>query len=42
MTSLQQRCFFWGSSKATPAMPVIDKEDEMKVMQYRGQIEDFF
>ena len=38
------RGFFWGSKSSsanTGKQFLIDKEEEMKVMQYRGNIEDF-
>ena len=40
-TSLQgSKQFFWGS-KATQSHILIDKDEEMKIMQYQGRIEDF-
>ena len=37
-----RRGFFWGSKKTiNVAAPLIDKDEEMKIMQYRGKIEDF-
>jgi len=39
MRSIARRGFFWGKSKVAPDL--INKETEMKIMQYRGQI-DFF
>ena len=38
------RGFFWGSKSSSANAGkqfLIDKEEEMKVMQYRGQIDDF-
>jgi hypothetical protein len=38
-----KRGFFWSRSKAAgiTAAPLIDKEEEIKIMQYRGRIDDF-
>ena len=39
---LGRRGFFWSSKKTVNvAAPLIDKDEEMKIMQYRGKIEDF-
>ena len=40
--SIPSRSFFWGRSKAiNEAQPLIEKEEEMKIMQYRGRLDDF-
>ena len=37
-----RRGFFWGGKKkANISAPLIDKDEEIKIMQYRGRIEDF-
>ena len=37
-----RRGFFWGRKKtANVAAPLIDKNEEMMIMRYRGKIEDF-
>ena len=43
LSTTQRRGFFWGKKAAanTAALPLIDKDEEVKIMQYRGKIEDF-
>ena len=42
LLSTTQRGFFWGKkAAANTAAPLIDKDEEVKIMQYRGKIEDF-
>ena len=36
-----KRGFFWGKKAAIQAAPLIDKAEEIKIMQYSGKIEDF-
>ena len=37
-----KRGFFWGrKASANIAAPLIEKDEEMKIMQYRGRIEEF-
>ena len=39
---MARRGFFWGRKKtANVAAPLIDKNEEMMIMRYRGKIEDF-
>ena len=40
--ALTRRGFFWSRKAAVnPAAPLIEKEEEMKIMQYRGRIDEF-
>ena len=37
-----KRGFFWGRKSAgTTVAPLIEKEEELKILQYRGRIDDF-
>ena len=38
---LGKRGFFWGRKTAIQAAPLIEKNEELKILQYRGKIDDF-
>lgn len=42
LQQLARRGFFWGrKSTGLPVTPLMDKDEELKIVQYRGRIDDF-